>query len=108
MVRRKTIGSNPLDELLQPTEVNVPARKTVIEKHDDAVVNKSQQKQRITIQLTVDVIDRIKNAVYWTPGLTMAALTEKALLDAVAKLERENKQPFVHRTANLKAGRPIK
>jgi len=64
------------------------------------------KKQRLTIQISANIIERIKNAVYWTPGLTLTALTEQALEKAIDKLE-ENR-PFPQRTQELRSGRPIK
>ncbi len=60
------------------------------------------------MHLSVDLIDRVKNAVYWTPGLTLAGLAEDALSKAVERLERERKEPFPPRKAELKGGRPLK
>jgi hypothetical protein len=37
------------------------------------------EKDRITLHLTKQLIERMKNYVYWTPGLTLAALGEEAL-----------------------------
>ena len=64
-------------------------------------------KQRITVQISEDVIERIKNAVYWTPGLTLASLAEEAFSKAVDVLEEERKTPFLKRKEELKTGRPI-
>jgi len=65
-------------------------------------------KQRLTVNVAPDLIERIKNAVYWTPGLTLAGLTEDALSKAVDVLERERGEPFFPREQELKAGRPVR
>lgn len=65
------------------------------------------RKQRITVQISEEIIERIKNAVYWTPGLTLASLTEEALYNAVDQLEEDRKAPFPKRKGELKTGRPI-
>jgi hypothetical protein len=64
-------------------------------------------KDRMTFHLPVRVIDRAKNAVYWTPGLTLADLAAEAIETAVDKLERKNGATFPQRKANLKGGRPM-
>lgn len=64
-------------------------------------------KQRITVQISADVIERIKNAVYWTPGLTLAALAEEMFAKGVDLLEMKRGEPFPHRKEELKTGRPI-
>lgn len=65
-------------------------------------------KQRITVQISVDVIKRVKNAVYWTPGLTLASLAEEAFSRAVDVLESKREASFPERKEELKTGRPIK
>ena len=68
---------------------------------------KKIEKSRLTINLSVELIERVKNAVYWTPGLTMSSLTEKALLHAVNKLEKERGEAFPPRREELRPGRPV-
>jgi len=70
----------------------------------------SPQKERLTVHVPVDLIDRVKNAVYWTPGVTLAGLSEEGLLKAVQRLEKKHNQgkPFAKRKAELKGGRPLK
>ena len=65
-------------------------------------------KECFTLRLPGTLIDRARNAVYWTPGLTLAELTERALHKEVARLERERGTPFAKRPGRLKAGRPIR
>jgi hypothetical protein len=102
---RQVIGDNPLDILIQPK--NRSAEVTTEEAQLEHNSSK-QAKQRITVQISVDVIERIKNAVYWTPGLTLAALAEEAFAHAVNKLEKERGATFNTRKEELKTGRPIK
>lgn len=110
MSKRKTIGENPLDNLID----NISNKKSSTEvldantslKHPMQQQNKTS-KQIITVQISQDVVDRVKNAVYWTPGLTLASLAEKAFSHAVDALENERKSVFPHRKEDLKRGRPI-
>lgn len=106
MAKRQTIGDNPLDAYISPLTSNGVA---VLE---EEINQKPQQqtkpsKQRITVQISLDVIERLKNAVYWTPGLTLASLAEEAFSKAVDVLENERKTPFPKRKEELKTGRPI-
>lgn len=66
------------------------------------------QKQRVTVQISADVIERVKNAVYWTPGMTLASLAERAFADAVDHMEKKKGEEFPKRREELKSGRPIK
>ena len=67
-------------------------------------------------------IERAKNAVYWTRGLTLAQLMEESLNKAISSLEKtsviyddktgsplKNKgEEFPQRKEDLKSGRPVK
>ncbi len=97
MARRRTIGVNPLDTV-------IPAQQHI----DSGTPKRRIIKERLTVHLPVDLIERVKNAVYWTPGLTLAGLAEEALTAAVEKLERERGEPFPPRRSELKGGRPLK
>ena len=108
MAKRQTIGDNPLDSLIQ----------TISDKGTEAAVMEAEaripdqkrtkpSKQRITVQISEDVIERIKNAVYWTPGLTLASLAEESFSRAVDALENEREAPFPKRKEELKTGRPL-
>ncbi len=96
MPRRRTIGTNPLDSV-------IPSRQLV-----EGEATKKIRKERLTVHLPVELIERVKNAVYWTPGLTLAGLAEEALTLAVERLERERGEPFPPRKSELKGGRPLK
>ena len=94
---RRTIGNNPLDAVVPaapPPEASERPRKV--------------SKERLTIHLPVDLIDRVKNAVYWTPGLTLAGLGEEALRVMVERLEADRGDPFPPRQEELRGGRPLK
>ncbi len=66
------------------------------------------KRERLTAKLPVEVTERVRNAVYWTPGLTLAGLTETALSAYVDALEAERGEPFPQRQGQIKLGRPIK
>lgn len=103
---RSTIGSNnPLDsvvprsETTSPTEAASPDRK---EYTDPAA------KERLTVHLPKPLIERVKNAVYWTPGLTLASLGQRALEAEIDRMEQEKGEPFPQRDDELRGGRPMK
>ena len=103
MAKRNTIGANPLDAVvpLQRQETIAPAPASAQEPP-------ALSKQRLTVHLPVELIERVKNAVYWTPGLTLAALAEKALEKTVNSIEDDRGESFPQREAELRGGRPIK
>lgn len=100
MAARKgsTIGSNPLDQV-------VPMRSAEPPPVPDAP---DLARERLTVSLPVDLVERARNAVWWTPGATLAGLVEDALAVAMDRLEAENGAPFKARNANLKPGRRMK
>ena len=65
-------------------------------------------KERLTVNLPPELIERARNAVYWTPGLTLAGLTEEAISKGLARLEKKNGAPFKERDGKLPTGRPIR
>ena len=111
----KTIAANPLTAYLSPEPkkssktTTVAATKvgaTKIEKKEEIT---SHLKQRVTIHISVDLIDRVKNAVYWEPGLTLTEFAERAFDRELKKWEREWGEEYPQRKEyQLKGGRPLK
>ena len=107
---RSTIGQNPLDAVVpdlhrqpaQTTEKNVSNSTT------KAPLPEPDRKERLTIHLPQSLIERLKNAVFWTPGLTLAELGETAFTQLVNELEEQRGEAFEPRTGELKGGRPLK
>ena len=65
-------------------------------------------KQRITLHISTELVDRVKNAVYWEPGLTVAGFAEEAFTETIAALEKERGEPFPQRKHHrLRGGRPV-
>lgn len=54
------------------------------------------------------MIERAKNAVFWTPGMTLSSLAEKALEEKIDELEKQRGESFPQREAELTKGRPAK
>ena len=109
MPRRRTIGESPLDAVV-PRPASGPQRPAEPGRPGEGTVALGERvaKARITVQLDNELVERMKNAVYWTPGLTLAGLAEKAIRREVDALEEENGGPFVRRREELKPGRPLR
>jgi len=113
MAKKKTIGVNPLDSLIPPNSATIPNSRNSqasasLDDDDEEEKHAKTLKERLTVHLPVDLIDRVKNVVYWTPGLTLAGLAEEAFAEAVAAMEKKRGEPYPPRKENLKGGRPIK
>lgn len=108
----KSIGENPLDAYFTETaahEVNGTAPSAPKTSKDEPSKSKlSIEKQRLTVPISQDVLEKVRNAVYWTPGLTIAGLTEEALVEAVHKMEKKRGEPFPKREKEISAGRPVR
>ncbi len=67
---------------------------------------RTHKRQRMTVSLPTDLLERIRDAAYWTSGTTMAGLISSALEDLLHNLETQNGRPFSPRLQDLKPGRP--
>jgi hypothetical protein len=64
---------------------------------------------RMTFHLPRRLMDRLRNAVYWTPAsVTLSGLARRALRKAVEEIEQQynDGEPFPDRDEDLKGGRP--
>src|SRR4051794_26063144 len=99
--RRKTIGNSPLDTVVprREPEPDTPNASAATQRQRAGEAGPSRVvKERLTVHVPVELIDRVKNIVYWTPGLTLARFAEEALTKEVEKREQERGAPFPHRT----------
>src|SRR5512145_1379287 len=61
---------------------------------------------RLTVNLPSHLVEQMRDAVYWTPGLTLAWMIARAVRTSLADLEAGNQGPFPKRAKPLRAGRP--
>ena len=61
---------------------------------------------RLTVSLPSDLVDRLRDAVYWSPSLTLAWLITQSLGTSLTEMESLRQGPFPKRTKALRAGRP--
>jgi hypothetical protein len=61
---------------------------------------------RLTVNLPSNLVEQMRDAVYWTPGLTLAWVIARALRTSLTELESTNHGPFPRRSKPLRAGRP--
>lgn len=67
---------------------------------------RSFKRQRMTVSLPSDLVERVRDAAYWSPGSTMAGLITEALEGLLRQRELQNGRPFAPRLGALKPGRP--
>jgi hypothetical protein len=64
------------------------------------------RKVRLTVNLPANLVEQVRDAVHWNPGLTLAWLVARALRTSLAELHATNCGPFPRRSKPLRAGRP--
>lgn len=67
---------------------------------------RSYTRQRVTVSLPTDLLERVRDAAYWTPDTTMAGIISSAIENLLEHLESQNGRPFSPRLQDLKPGRP--
>jgi hypothetical protein len=64
--------------------------------------------RRVTLNLPVELVEQLRNTVYWTPGVTLTGLIKDALHESLERLEQRNGRRYPARLGELKSGRPRK
>ena len=94
----------------QTTPLNLPKEKPRNPASLPARTNKAETQQPRTVRLTVslpgDPVDRLRDAVYWSPDLKLAWLVARSLQASLADLETSRQGPFPKRMMALRSGRP--
>jgi len=109
MSKKSTIKNDPFATVIpdlanqEEDTVAAPARGTTAEPKRPAPA----KKEKLTVHLTHDLIERVKNAAYWNPRLTIAGIAELGIALAIEQVERDHGGPYPPREAELKGGRPI-
>ncbi|TKB62692.1 MAG: hypothetical protein E8D48_07930 [Nitrospira sp.] len=65
-----------------------------------------KRKERVTLSLSADMVERLRTVVYWSPKLTLTGVVESAIQSALTKLEKGKR--FKKRRGKLAVGRPRK
>ena len=64
-------------------------------------------KQLMSFRLDNKIADRLRNAAYWSPGQTMSAIVEAAVIEKLARMEKAQGAAFKPRKAELTRGRKV-
>jgi hypothetical protein len=65
-------------------------------------------KQKLSVHLEAALADRLKNAAYWDPRLTISGIAEYGIRHAIEKFERERGSKYPPREGRLVGGQAIK
>jgi hypothetical protein len=68
-----------------------------------------EPKAPLTVVLSAKLMDKARDVVYWSHGLTLAKLVEQALAKEIERLEKAKGESFPNRKEEkLSSGRPVK
>lgn len=65
-------------------------------------------RSKLTVHMDRDLVNRVKNAAYWNPRLTIARIAEAGIRLALDQVEKEHGGPYPQREGELVGGRPIR
>lgn len=103
--RRPSLRTDPLVALV-PDEA-VGRNGTPTRKPDSKPTPAKPKPIRATFHLPEELVDPARDAAYWTPGLTLAAIADASLRTKVRQLGKQRGGPFPRGEKNLVGGRPI-
>ena len=96
----------PPQTLLSPVDETVRQKKRVNATASRNTTQNTSRRVRLTVSLPSDLVDRLRDAVYWSPNLKLAWLIAQSLRTSLADLETSRQSPFPKRMMALRAGRP--
>lgn len=67
-----------------------------------------RRKEKLTIHLDEHLANRVRNAAYWNPRLTIARIAERGIRRIIDEVEKENGGSYPQRESELIGGRPMK
>lgn len=73
----------------------------------EAVSTVASARAKLTVDIPETVLEQARDAVYWTPGLTLVELVTAALRRELAHREEQRGKPFEQRPGELVTGRPV-
>lgn len=94
----RTMGVSAFEAVLDATSAAVEASPRVARR---ATVS-------VGITLDAEILDRARNAVFWTPGLTLTSIANQGFAVVLDELERDRGEPFPARTGRVRSGRPVR
>jgi post-segregation antitoxin (ccd killing protein) len=62
---------------------------------------------QLNVRVSRELTERVRNAAYWNPRLTVSGITERGLQLALAEIERDG-GPYPQRESKLRGGSSVK
>lgn len=102
--RALTRLADPLDELLDEPSTADPASPASPTAPDQP----PPPRLRLSTEIDAQVLERAKDVVFWTPGLTLAAFVTEALTREIQRRTEDRGEPYPPRTSHLPPGRGVR
>lgn len=65
-------------------------------------------RDKIHVSIDSELANRLRNATFYTPEMTMYQIVEEGLESVLARMEEQRGGPFPQRPSELKGGRPVR
>ena len=112
--KQKGMGDSPLTDLFTPTAPPAPPPPAKAKREQRVQREQREQRehkatgtQRFTVHLSAGLVERLRRAVFHSPGLTLSGLAEQALAEAVDRLEKKRGEVFPATRGSIR-GRPVR
>jgi hypothetical protein len=86
----------------------MPKRRTPPAPEDPKAAEAPEPEARLTLVMRAELLERVRNAAFWSPGETLAAIGHRGITAELARMERQNGGKFPPRTKPNRIGRPPK
>lgn len=108
--RASTIMNDPFASVIPMPEGHAGRAPdaTTAERPPNEIEAPTGHRQKLTVHLEADLTNRVKNAAYWNPRLTIAKIAAAGIRMALEEVERENGGRYPQRESELVGGRPMK
>ena len=94
MSKNKQTFTDPLDMALPTPAAEAPPPE----------VRKRKQPATIVVIPPPEILERIRNAVFWNPGMTMREFGETAVKMYLEQMEKKHGKTYPQRTGKLRTG----
>jgi len=103
MATRRTVGKSPLSGMVSKPS-GKPGKEAEGEA-EDRPVGESEGKARVNTTISPKLLERLRDAAYWTPGASVSSIVEEGVRREVERMEKENGGRFKPRKGRLQTGR---
>ncbi len=89
-------------------ETETPTDKKPIKPAPEETAKEKARRERLTVYISADVVDKARDAVYFEPGVTLTSLVQDAVTREIKRLEKKRGEEYPKRKGKITTGRPVK